>query len=326
MVEINQVLEEIVSDMHERFGRSVTDTYRLNRGWLNVKWRMVTDQGPVFVKFYHPDRYKLHVPEKRKKIELTLSLQQRLHESGLSCPEVYASAERVFMQETPAGHHYAVLSWVEGNVPVPGRMSDSHMVDLGKTTGHMHQLLQQVPLAKQAWKPDQAACLKELQANLEQAIQSNNLRLTALLEKAIRNIQTLDFERFSECRVGWLHWDLWADNLLLDAERIAAIVDFDRMDVAYPEIDIARAVLSGAWELGGIRLDTVHAFLHGYREHAEAPKGLLLRAIHMLYLIESVWWLRTEIYEETGVPARFLQEMEWLTEQWDRLPDLIGHL
>jgi homoserine kinase type II len=326
MVEINQVLEEIVGDIQEKLGRRVTEANRIHKGWLNVKWRLTTDQGPVFVKFYHPDRYKLHLPEKRKKIEMTLNLQQRLYASGLSCPEVYASSQGVFLQETPAGHHYAIMDWLEGNVPVPGSMSHTHMYDLGKTTGHMHQLLQDVPLAKQAWKPDQTSCLKELHANLEEATQSNNLPLIALLEKAMKNVQALDFEVFSECLVGWLHWDLWADNLLLCADGIATIVDFDRMDVAYPAIDIARAVLSGAWERDGIRVDRVHAFLQGYREHAVAPRGILLRAVQMLYLIESIWWLRTEIYEETGVPARFLQEMEWLTEQWYRLPDLIGQL
>lgn len=326
MVENNQVLEEIAADIQKSYGRRVTDAQRLNKGWLNVKWRLMTDQGLAFVKFYHPDRYKLHVPAKREKIEKTLYLQQRLHESGLSCPEVYASMEGMFVQETPTGHHYAIMDWVEGNVPIPGCMSPSHMYDLGKTTGHMHRLLQDVPLGKQAWKPDQTACLKELQANLEQAIQCNNLPLIVMLEKAIKNVQALDFDIFSESSIGWLHWDLWADNLLICADGVAGIVDFDRMDVAYPDIDIARAVLSGAWEMDGIHVDTAQAFLDGYRERAAAPKGILVRAVQMLYLIESVWWLRTEIYEETGVPARFLQEMEWITEHWDRIPDLIGHL
>ncbi|NOV04648.1 phosphotransferase enzyme family protein [Paenibacillus planticolens] len=325
MVENNRVLEEIVSDIHAKFGMKVINVHQLNKGWLNVKWRLTTGGGSVFVKFYHPDRYKLHVTEKRAKIEQTLYLQQRLFKSGLSCPEVYALEGR-FIQESQGGHRYAIMDWVEGSVPDPGSISNSHMYELGRTTGRMHQLLRDVPLARHAWQPDQKACLKELQANFEQAATVRNMPLTGLLEKAIKNVQSLDFDVFAESPRGWIHWDLWADNLLLRENGAAAIVDFDRMDVAYPEIDIARAVLSGAWEKERLRPDAADCFLNGYREHAAAPKGTLLRAVHMLYLIESIWWLRTEIYEETGVPARFLQELAWLTEQWDGLPEIFSHI
>ncbi|MBP1967864.1 phosphotransferase enzyme family protein [Paenibacillus aceris] len=325
MVESNQVLEEIVSDIEANFGIKVTNAHLLHKGWLNVKWRLTTVGGFIFVKFYHPDRYKLHLTEKRKKIEMTLYVQQQLFKSGLSCPEVYDLDGR-FIQETRKGHRYAVMGWVEGSVPETGSISLCHMYDLGQTTGRMHQLLRDIPLARPAWEPDQKACLKALQANLEQARNARNLPLIDLLDKAIMNVQWLDFDVFAESPIGWLHWDLWADNLLLHENGAVTIVDFDRMDVAYPEIDIARAVLSGAWESERFRLDAADSFLKGYREHAALPEGTFLRAVQMLYLIESIWWLRTEIHEDSGVPARFFRELEWLTQQWERLPEIFCHI
>jgi homoserine kinase type II len=320
--ENNRVLEEILANIKATFGIRVIDAHLLDKGWLNVKWRLTTDRGPLFVKFYHPNRYKLDVPEKRKKIEQTLVLQQWLHNSDVPCPEVY-SFEGQFIQETATGNRYAMMDWVRGDVPKPGCISDSHMYQLGQTTGRMHQLLRGVQLDITAWRPDQSACLLDLQNNMEQAKKEENRPVMEILERAIVNVQSLDFEMFSDSPVGWLHWDLWVDNLLMSEQRVAGIVDFDRMAVAYPELDIARAILSGAWGDERIRIDAVQAFMDGYREHSTAPKGILLRAIKMLYLIESVWWFRTEIYNDTGVPTRFLQEMEWLTKQWDNLSDML---
>lgn len=107
---------------------------------------------------------------------------------------------------------------------------------------------------------------------------------------------------------------------------VAGIVDFDRMTMAYPEIDVARAVLSGALRDGQIRMETARAFMDGYREHSEPPRGMLTRAIRMLYLIESIWWLRTEVRAESGLRGlltRFVEEMHWIEDHWTMLPDLL---
>ncbi|MDR6884544.1 phosphotransferase [Bacillus sp. 3255] len=321
----HQVLEEIASHLHANFGLNVYDAVELHKGWLNVKWQLKTERGLFFVKYYHPNRYRLHLPEKRKKIEQTLQLQTQLFKAELPCPQVLGREGR-FIQETAAGQQYALMEWLDGCTAEAGDISEFHMYELGRTTGRMHWLLRDVRPGKAAWKPDQAASLTGLQANLEQAQQAGNGPLAELLERAIGNVRALDCERLAESPTGWLHWDLWVDNLLLNEKGVAGIVDFDRMDVAYPEIDAARAVLSGAWTNKRVRIEAVRAFLEGYRQHAAAPKGMLLRALRMLYLIESVWWLRAEILEDAGVPARFYQELVWLTEEWDRLADLLEGL
>jgi homoserine kinase type II len=96
------------------------------------------------------------------------------------------------------------------------------------------------------------------------------------------------------------------------------------MAIAYPEIDVARAVLSGAWRHGQMQLKEVRAFMDGYRGQLEAPQGILSRAMRMLYLIESIWWLRTEVRlqsELRGLLGRFVEEMHWIEDNWDTLSD-----
>ena len=75
---------------------------------------------------------------------------------------------------------------------------------------------------------------------------------------------------------------------------------------------------------GKLRTDTVKSFAEGYREHLELPPGTLVRAMILLYLIESIWWLRTEIRAESelrGLLGRFIEEMHWIEDNWRTLRD-----
>ncbi|MFC4810469.1 hypothetical protein [Paenibacillus sp. GCM10023250] len=110
---------------------------------------------------------------------------------------------------------------------------------------------------------------------------------------------------------------------------MTGIVDFDRMDAAYPEIDVARALLSGALRDGRMRTEEARAFLEGYREQAAAPRGMLSRSMRLLYVIESGWWLRTEVRRDGELRrllARFIAEMHWLEANWDTLAEQLDGL
>lgn len=114
---------EIAEHLKDRFGISVREVVLVEQGWLNVKWKMVTDSGALFVKYYHPERYKVHThPDRRNAIEKTLQLQHRLSLSGIPCPEVHVYNEQ-FLQETPHGLYYTAQEWVEGYTAQAGGMS-----------------------------------------------------------------------------------------------------------------------------------------------------------------------------------------------------------
>jgi homoserine kinase type II len=75
---------------------------------------------------------------------------------------------------------------------------------------------------------------------------------------------------------------------------------------------------------GKLRMETTRAFMNGYRGYKEVPQGMLSRAMHMLYLIESIWWFRTEVRAESelrGLLSRFVKEMHWIEDNWATLPD-----
>jgi homoserine kinase type II len=318
---------EIADHIKNRFGLSVVEVVPIDKGWLNVKWKMITNHGPLFIKYYHPERYKLHkLPERRNAIEKTLELQDGLSVAGIRCPRVHIY-NRQFIQETPSGLFYTVLDWVDGHTAQAGCLNAAQMFDLGVTTGRMHKWLQSVPpLDKPAWKPDRDAYLREWQGNWEKAQEAGDKTVMEWLRRSQAIVQSMDFRIFEQCPTGWLHWDLWVDNILLHEQGLSSIVDFDRMTMAYQEIDVARAVLSGSLRDGHLQMETARAFMDGYRMHTEVPQGMLSRAMHMLYLIESIWWLRTEVRTESelrGLLSRFVEEMHWIEDKWATLPDLL---
>ena len=321
---------EIAEHIHKQFRLSVNQAIPIDKGWLNVKWRMETDHGPIFVKYYHPDRYKFHLhPERKLEIQKTLVLQHELSLAGVRCPSVHQHKDQV-IQVTSTGLHYAVLDWVDGHTMPAGCLSEDHMVEIGQHTGKMHNRLRSVkPLDKPAWQPDKEAYLSEWRNNWERSKQAGDEIALEWQARSLQLVQSLDFQMFGASPVGWLHWDLWVDNILVNGQKLAGIVDFDRMTMAYQEIDVARAILSGALHDGKLRMDAVQSFIEGYRQHMELPRGFLIRSIGMLYLIESNWWLRTEVRAESNLRdllARFIEEMHWIEENLGTLQDQLGSL
>jgi homoserine kinase type II len=319
-------VDEIADHLEKRFGYVVTEAAPIDKGWLNVKWRMETDRGPLFVKFYHPDRYKFHLkPERRSAIEKTLRLQRGLSDAGIPCPKTY-DCKGQFIQETLSGFIYAVSDWAEGqNVPA-GHLNADQMFELGQAAGRMHQWLRSVPpLDRPAWEPNVEEYMKEWEANWTRAEAAGDSIVLEWLSRSRSIVQSLDTRTFASGRIGWLHWDLWVDNILVHPRSIAAIVDFDRMSMAYQDIDVARALLSEALRDGQLQSEPARAFMQGYRVYAEAPRGLVARALRMLYMIESLWWLTTEIRTQSklrGLLSRFIYELHWIEDYWNALPEM----
>lgn len=73
--------------------------------------------------------------------------------------------------------------------------------------------------------------------------------------------------------------------------KVSAILDFDRCAYDFPELDIARAMISGALGVEGFNLKAASAFLEGYRSRRELKRDTLARALQLLWYLESVWWI-----------------------------------
>jgi homoserine kinase type II len=109
---------------------------------------------------------------------------------------------------------------------------------------------------------------------------------------------------------------------LFHTDSLSAIVDFDRFQYIYPELDISRAILSFALDDNCLRLDAVRAFIDGYNQFGTITVADVIRALKLLYCLESFWWLNSNRFDSEP-PKRFAYEMAWLSINWSKLEKIL---
>lgn len=144
-----------------------------------------------------------------------------------------------------------------------GKLNLNQMYDLGRVTGHMHRLLNDGTLEMKR------------ESVWNYASKSGQLHLLLVLETQYKVTEVISLGDFNLNRVGWAHRDLWVDNLLFKDRKVIAILDFDRMKYDYPQLDVARAVVSGALTENGLDVSLASAFIKGYCENHSVGKGFL---------------------------------------------------
>ncbi|WP_431090281.1 phosphotransferase [Paenibacillus sp. 8b26] len=158
----------------------------------------------------------------------------------------------------------------------------------------------------------------------EEAKKDDKMDILADIEAQRKATEELNVEMTSTLQSGWAHRDLWADNILFNENKLSAILDFDRLDYDYPQLDVARAVMSFTWD-EQLDVSLVSAFMEGYREKRTLAKGCLAESLQWLWYMESVWWIKADM-DQHAVPVRFAKEMNWISRNYKDLPDVLGDI
>lgn len=321
-------LNEIQETVRHMFGIEIYSAEPIHRGWLNMKWKLSTNAGMLFAKQYHSRRYLLHEPEKLQQV---LTIQNQLHDSGFPCPKIYGE-DGQYILATSNGTKFVLTEFCQGEVIAPGHANIDQMGSLGFIAGKMHALLNRDNPSPDppSWTPPSSAVLQEAWKNNWEGAQGNPCPagLLEALEKQREIIEQLDHSVFLDCPRGWMHWDLWVDNILFDGDQVEAIIDFDRMRMLYPEMDVARALLSCALDTnsGTMNVSLVQSFIEQYRTAWHFPRGALVRAFRLLWCLEATNWMVHDMDKYSAPPARFARENIWMTCHWNELDGMFGSI
>lgn len=306
-----------------RFGFEVDKCTPINRGWLNQKWKIETNQGVFLIKQYNKERMKKY---DLQMIQSTLQTQNRLFSLGLVCPELL-SYKGDLLQKSTEGERFTVMRFMEGMLNPPGNVSSEQMHSVGKEIGKLHALLNDGTLeakSETVFKvPSIAERVEYWQSEINKCDEQGLDHVRSLMELQMAATLAFNIELFGNLTPGWCHRDLWVDNLLFSGDYISAILDFDRMNYDFLELDIGRLIISTCLQNNTLNRKAVQAFLKGYNNTNELSVERLVKALKLVWYMESTWWIDVTPHEGEP-PKRFQQEMVWLArhlQQLERMMD-----
>lgn len=182
----------------------------------------------------------------------------------------------------------------EGEFVKPSHANVKQMQSLGYELGKMHTAFRKLPASDLHWSPSKEHIQDEWEKQYKQAKEGEcTSRISSALEQQREILNHLDFTLFQTCPHGWAHWNLHLDNMLFQGDHISAILDFDRMRYVYPELDVARATLSGCIDQNGLDDAKLVSFLKGYQEWFPSFELKDLgRAYQLLWTIEALGGLK----------------------------------
>lgn len=301
-----------------RFGFKVDKCTPINRGWLNQKWKIETNQGVFLIKQYNKERMKRY---ELQTIQSALHTQNRLFSQGIACPEIM-SYKGDILQKSTEGERFTVMRFMEGSLVSPGNLSSTQMQSLGEEVGKLHTLLNDGTLSCKSETIFKIPSIEERveywQNEIHKCDEQGLDRIRSLMELQKTATLALDLNHFNHLTPGWCHRDLWVDNLLFSEDHLSAILDFDRMNYDYIELDIGRLIISTCLQNNILNRKAVQAFLKGYNNTNELSVERLVVSLRLVWYMESTWWIDINPHEGEP-PKRFQQEMVWLARHQQSL-------
>lgn len=315
------VRDDIFEAITHIFGLSLLDFFEIELGYMNLKWKVKTDIGDLFVKQYNKTRYP---DQSIQRVETSLNHQSTLHNKGIPCPKLYSNNEKYILQSSK-GEYFVVMDLCEGRNIRAGTANEEQMYSLGKHTGEMHKILNantcQTSLHWDVWSKEKMMTNWNERWHEATTLACNETQSNLEIQRKI--LERTDLDIFSECERGWSHWDLFVDNILFNSNSVTAILDFDRMNFVYPEFDISRAILSCCVHHGQIHLDKVSAFVEGYREYHQLTNQKLIRSIKLTWWKEAEWVRATKVQNSSAL-KRFREENIWIGNNWADLENIFS--
>ena len=318
------IREDIFETMTTIFGINIKSFSEIKLGYMNLKWKIKTNIGDLFVKQYNKTRY----PDSMVKcLETSLNFQTFLNEKGIPCPHLL-SHEGKYVLLTPKGECFVIMRMCDGQVIKPGTANVKQLFHLGKVVGRMHKIMNEHQHSKLPLHWDilsKESMLKSWQKRWKEANSIGCENTVLALEKQLKLVEEIDLSIFSSCETGWAHWDLFVDNILFKKDAVSAILDFDRMNYVYQEFDISRPILSCCLYEGEMDLDRVSAFVRGFRETQLLSVDKIVRSIKLTWWKEATM-LKVEKENDSIPLRRFQVENKWVTDNWNRLSELFADM
>lgn len=321
----NDIYLDIKETVESLFNLKLRNEVTLQLGLLNLKWKVESEDGEYVIKQFSKERYERFDLEKVAiEQEIALREQLRQYHKGTPCPRILTYNDNV-IHKTRNEERFTIMTYLPGENLLPGTLNEAQMFSFGQRTGQMHNIFNDGTKEKGVTKfiPPATNHRLEYWESLKEKNNDNPV-LIKIIERQILATKEFNPEKLKEYESGWAHRDLWIDNVLFNDNQLSAILDFDRVAYDYLELDIARAIMSGALKGNVFNENAAKSFLNGYRTRRNFERGAFVRSLKLLWYLESTWWISPEIDINRYQEIQFYNEMVWLGEHFPNLIKLFG--
>ncbi|WP_335989169.1 phosphotransferase [Glycomyces sp. MUSA5-2] len=304
-------------------------------GLLNRNWRVEADAGVFALKELSSTE-----PEAARR---SLAVMGAAGEGGVPVVSVVPGPRGELVTEV-GNHCYYLARWVDGDHRRGSEMTLDASFHMGEMLGRVRLALARPGLlpdeAPRVEPPPSVGTAKErigdylgligAKGELDEFDSAALLLLESRIELVAAHGR-LRPEGPVVGPVGWIHGDCQNWNLIWQGERIAAVLDWDRLRVnAYGEEVVRASMYQCALPDGSVDLECIAAILDGYRSVVPISGAALADAARRRWwrLITSVWHLKYHYY--LGEPASdrvfFSDErlLRWWTANLDAVEAVFG--
>lgn len=318
--------DKIIADIESNYGITLHGISLMEGGWLNQLWKASAGGCDLVIKRYSTKRFN---KQKIIRMESALKRQAILESDGIACPHIYPCGGkmiRILDDDTV----YMVMSFCQGKNINPESVTLTQMESIGSACAKLHKSFSKLPVCGDKTLPVFGGyTLDSLKKTFAEQKQSCSPSMPDEYRNAICSsepiINQLATDFFAGLPKGISHEDFTPDNILLNQNTVAAVIDFDRSCYSYIWHDAGRAILSFALEQERLNPQKVQAFIDGYSKYLPFSPKNAADALRISWCIEMPWWIQPSCFTPSfhGKAVKYRDQILWLTKHWFEIDDFL---
>lgn len=236
-------------DLAGRFGIALAQLEPLEAGSVNSNFRFVAEDGKDYFA-------RIYEEQGRAGAEREVGVLIALEREGLPvvCPIAAEDGSRVLRFQ---GKPFALFAWAPGACLPLGQVTPAHCKTLGSVLARLHDASPKLPrLPEGRFRP------QDMLQRLDQIEALNRADLAPYLQR-IRRAYAGYLPKRRPLPGGICHGDLFRDNVLWDAAKISALLDFESAAWGSAVYDLMVVALAWCF-IDQFELTRVAALFEGY--------------------------------------------------------------
>jgi Ser/Thr protein kinase RdoA (MazF antagonist) len=304
-------------------------------------WRFVADQTPYFLK-----QMRSEIVGTEERIREILDVQTYFSDQGLPVVRPVATTNGTFYINRPEGY-YTLYPFVSHRLIPKNELSDKNITSLAQTLAAMHRAGAKgdmiISKVFKGWKEPHK--FNETIARLRDTINERKLAgiSTSLDELVLQGLEIKEdivngigraYEDLGLNSDHLTHGDFHERNIFFDeTDRVAAIIDFDTVEMAPRSREIARAcdlLCLDKRNLIGLALEKARLFLRTYREEYPVSLEELKKGwrVHLMKTGMSLFGYIEYYYANGKNAEHFIRDehAQHLKFYWDNLDEIVSSI